>query len=150
MDNNSISMSIQYAFPSMHWLMRQLPFEGVRELIQGPERIRKYGRETFERYIDKNGRQPKRPDLLTKFLAADVAARQDGESIALSDLNTYTESGNMVFAGAGELTQNLSCLEQFVLFSLLTRGNHRHDKHVAHLLVLRARKTPEVAEQPAR
>lgn len=101
MDNQFVSLGIKYAFPPVHWLLRQLPFEGLRQMMLGPERIREYGRKTFEQYINENGRESTRRDLLTKFLSANLAAEKAGESAVLGDLEMQCEIGNLIFGGTG-------------------------------------------------
>ena len=99
MDNNFIGLGIKYAFPVVFQVMRMLPVDGVQEMIAGPERIAQYGEKVYFKYIEENGRQPKRRDLLTKIIGAN-AEGGDGQAV-LSDKETYLEVGNMIFAGTG-------------------------------------------------
>jgi len=56
-----------------------------------------YGKRAFYKYIDVHGRQPTRKDLLTKMLTVEP----ESGSTPLSDLQMYSEVGNLVFAGTG-------------------------------------------------
>ncbi|KAK5073278.1 hypothetical protein LTR64_008350 [Lithohypha guttulata] len=110
MDNQFVSLGIKYAFPPVHWLLRQLPFEGLRQMMLGPERIREYGRKTFEQYINENSRESTRRDLLTKFLSANLAAEKAGESAVLGDLEMQCEIGNLIFGGTDTTSTTLTYL----------------------------------------
>lgn len=61
--------------------------------------ITKYGRKAFYDYIDRNGRQSTRKDLLTKILTAEP----ETGALPLDDEQTIMEVGNLVFAGTGSL-----------------------------------------------
>lgn len=113
MDNNFINMGIAGAFPLLHALLGFLPFAGARALSTAAEKIRSYGELKFNQYIKENGRQSRRRDLLTKIINAQS---ETGER-PLTDLETYTEVGNLVFAGTGRCTQ---CFVSFRLMMVDT------------------------------
>ena len=99
MDNLFIAQGIKWAFPPVYHVMRLLPLQTVQEMIAAPEKIAKYGEEAYFKYIEENGRQSKKRDLLTKIIGAN-AEGGDGQAV-LSDKETYLEVGNLLFAGTG-------------------------------------------------
>lgn len=88
----------------------------------------KYGRQSYEKYIRQYGRNSGRKDLLTKILIGE----QEGGP--LTDRETYTEIGNLVFAGTGKLPVSRRRWHK----SDLLRYNQFH----ADLSVLGARQEP--------
>jgi cytochrome P450 len=59
-----------------------------------------YGHNAYDDYISSYGRSSGRKDLLTKIISHKT---ETGEA-ELSDLESYTEIANLVFAGTGELS----------------------------------------------
>lgn len=117
MDNMFISLSIKHNFPVLYLIMLYLPFKSVQEMIQGPVRIAEYGKNAFNRYLEENGRESKRRDLLTKFLTANMKAEEakvedtaEDNTIPISDLEMQTEIGNMIFAGTDTTSSTLTYL----------------------------------------
>lgn len=101
--------------------MQHLPLRTVQNMLQGPQRVANYGRNVFHKYVEENGREPKRRDLLTRFLIANKDAREsktqssDGaddlaQDISISDEEMYTEIGNMIFAGTDTTSSTLTYL----------------------------------------
>lgn len=98
MDKNFIDLGISASFPAIHALLVVLPFAGTRALTTASEKIRSYGGKRFSQYIQENGRQSQRKDLLMKILNAEA---ETGEQ-TLTDFETSTEVGNLIFAGTGK------------------------------------------------
>lgn len=104
MDNLFLGHGIEYAFPIIFWLMKILPIRGAQEIVYSAVKIHEYARKAFSTYIEENGRQSKRHDLLTKILVANGDAEISREWIKpqpLTDKETIHEIGNLVFAGTG-------------------------------------------------
>lgn len=107
MDNLCFGLGIQYAFPVVFWVMQFLPLRGAQDIICSATEIREYGEKAFYKYIQVNGRQSKRRDLLTKILIANDEVDTDNDdhrevkAQPLSDAATILEIGNSIFAGTG-------------------------------------------------
>lgn len=61
--------------------------------------IAAYGEKAYWEYIEEHGRKAERRDLLTKIIGAN--AEGGNEQAVLSDQETYTEVGKIIFAGTG-------------------------------------------------
>lgn len=101
-DSMFISLGVNYAFPPVFQVMRLLPLPQVREVLAAPAKIAAYGEKAYWEYIEEHGRKSARRDLLTKIIGAN-AEGGDGQAV-LTDQETYTEVGNIIFAGTGACT----------------------------------------------
>ena len=118
-DRFFIMLMLDANYPWVHRICNHVPITSVRRFVNTIEEIceviiltdsvsnkflttYQYGRVRFEEYIAKNGRHPKRKDLLTKILTVD----EEGNA-PLTDHETYTELGNLIFAGTGRLKTHI-------------------------------------------
>lgn len=107
MDNMFLGFGIRYAFPIVFWTMRFLPLKGAQEIVRSAMNIREYGGKAFFKYIQVNGRQSRRRDLLTKILIANdevdsnLGDNKEVRSQSLTDAEIIPEIGNLIFAGTG-------------------------------------------------
>lgn len=109
---------IEWNFPWIYIILSIWPSSGVKWFLASRSRIMEvsstsnlnikshpdsiqYGKNAYTTYIKSYGRKSGRKDLLTKILSP-------GESSPiLTDRETYTEIGNLIFAGTGKLDKDL-------------------------------------------
>ncbi|KAK5166454.1 uncharacterized protein LTR77_007997 [Saxophila tyrrhenica] len=103
-DQHFLLSGIEWNFPWIYALMTILPFQGVQWFLGARRRLNEYGENAYRTYIKRFGRESGRKDLLTKILSP-----KDGNQV-LTDRETYTEIGNLVFAGTDTTSTTLTYL----------------------------------------
>ncbi|RVX72168.1 hypothetical protein B0A52_04372 [Exophiala mesophila] len=104
MDKTFIVAGIKSNFWPIYQIVRWLPLPAVKHFLQSTDRLRQYGKTAFETYIAQHGRDSGRKDLLTKILSP------KGRDETLTDLQVYSEIGNLVFAGTDTTSTTLTYL----------------------------------------
>jgi len=111
MDRFFVIGGIAGAFPLLVRLLYLLPIPALRNFLGVKDRIvqvwilqtvinislkhAQYGRNSFDDYITRYGRDSGRRDLLTK-----IVANKTAEEAPMADDETYIEISNLVFAGS--------------------------------------------------
>ncbi|KAK3625225.1 hypothetical protein LTR56_012019 [Elasticomyces elasticus] len=104
MDDFFLLGGLEYQFYAVVALLRRLPLAGLQSFLACRERVAQLGNSTFQKYIERHGRESKRKDLLTKILSPQQ------EKNLMSDRETYVEIGNLVFAGTDTTSTTLTYL----------------------------------------
>ncbi|KAK3617897.1 hypothetical protein LTR56_024996 [Elasticomyces elasticus] len=104
MDEFFLLGGLEYQFYAVVALLRRLPLAGLQSFLACRERVAQLGNSAFQRYIERQGRESKRKDLLTKILSP------QREKDRMSDRETYLEISNLVFAGTDTTSTTLTYL----------------------------------------
>lgn len=113
MDHAFMVAGVQANFPIMYHVLRRLPILSLKNFFESRDRLTEvcpftpimslldtesdqYGKNAFYKYVAQYGRDSRRKDLLTKILGT-----KSTDEAPLTDLQVYTEIGNLVFAGTG-------------------------------------------------
>ncbi|OQO05753.1 hypothetical protein B0A48_09847 [Cryoendolithus antarcticus] len=104
MDKVFLISGMQWTFPWMFAVMSKLPVPALQDFLASKQRVTDYGKHAYEDYLRINKSAPNRKDLLSKILF-----NSSGEA-PLTDRETYTEVGNLVFAGTDTTSTTLTYL----------------------------------------
>ncbi|KAK6412652.1 hypothetical protein LTR95_017947 [Oleoguttula sp. CCFEE 5521] len=104
MDKMFLISGMQWTFPWMFAVMSKLPVPALQDFLASKQRVTDYGKQAYEDYLRVNKSAPNRKDLLSK-----IVFNSSGEA-PLTDRETYTEIGNLVFAGTDTTSTTLTYL----------------------------------------
>ncbi|KAJ9609570.1 hypothetical protein H2200_005897 [Cladophialophora chaetospira] len=104
MDKAFLLAGLQWTFPLLYPIFTQLPVRSLQHFLQARERLIGFGHDAFKRYLSTYGRQSGRKDLISKV----VSLKSDTGTPPLTDRETFTEIGNLVFAGSDTTSMTLT------------------------------------------